>query len=186
VTAIASTPSGLPVMPLTSSSLDSAPSGQAQDLELLYPRGGEVFRTDEIINIKYAFSAAFKKKVKLSDLVELYLLDSNDFVIGFVAEINTTSSEFAWNPQELLHDAGLDTIASPAMPGKYRILLLARHLVPDKTIDGEARRGNTSTIDGDYTQFTNGNVVYTNTPDTETEKNVFATAVSASQFTLVR
>jgi hypothetical protein len=173
-----------PAVSPTSVPLGSTSSSRLGDLRLLYPRGGEVFKINEILSIKYFVGPALKKKLKSIDSLELYLLDSNDFLVGFIGEVQSASSEFDWNPQELMHSAGMDELASPPPPGTYRLLLSARHpFVPDTTVGGG--EGGDTPLDGDYQQFRGGYVMNTYTPDSAPEQ-LIASDVTDSPIELVK
>lgn len=155
------------------------------DFNLQTPNGGEVFSVSQSLRITYSISQSFRDKLKASDLTELYLLDTENVLVGYVGEVDVTANEFLWDPQKLLHNAGLTMLISPAPLGQYRILLLSRHPSEPTCIDCDFP---VDTWDGPSATFENGYLV-----DSETAKRYdanyrgfrpLATDVSASLFTL--
>ena len=96
------------------------------DLDLIYPDGNEMYRTDEAITIKYSISTDLRNKLGDKYAIELYLLNSDNVLIGYIGQVEASSSRFTWYPTELLHNGGLDMTSAPTPPGKYRILILTR------------------------------------------------------------
>ena len=47
--------------------------------------------------------------------------------MGHIGKVDVGYNKFFWNIENLIHDAGIDSIISPTPAGQYRILILSRH-----------------------------------------------------------
>lgn len=146
-------PSFLNGQPRPDNLQDSQPPGAEMDLDLTYPNGGEVLNLSNSVSIKYKVGSAFQSKISLTDKTEFYLLDERNTLVGYIGEFSASSSQFTWDPNQLIHNAGLDVITEPTPPGQYRVLIIVRPaLVPgcvycDPGVD---------TLDNPYTKFEGG------------------------------
>ncbi len=184
-------PSPPPAPPYQKSKLLTQAPEEPQDLitevdfNLVYPNGGEVFNLNQAIQVNYSISDSFRNKLSSSDLTELYLLDTNNVLVGYIGEININKSEFVWNPQQLEHNAGLTFLISPPPAGQYRILLLSRHPTEPWCTNCDLP---VDTLDGPYTFEKNGYLVNSETAKLYDSSYVgarpLASDVSASFFTI--
>ena len=154
------------------------------NLNLIYPNGGEIFNQNQLITIEYKIGKNFKNQTTSQDLIELYLLNSDNTLVGHIGKVDVGYNKFFWNIENLIHDAGIDSIISPTPAGQYRILILSRH--PFCT--SEKENCVEGTMDNRLTRYINGYLI-----NSETAKNfdsdykgdkLLASDVSASLFTI--
>jgi len=151
----------------------------APDIDLIYPNGGEVFSLNQPINISYKISSTFKQKLSATDKTEIYLLDSQNVLVGYIGDFDVNNTKFVFNPQQLFHNAGLDMTSGPTPPGQYRILLVVR---PAFKVECEACDSPVDTLDNPYIKYSNSKFIDIN--DQLIEIQPIASDVSASLFTI--
>ncbi len=114
------------------------PAGTQQtNLEVVYPSGGESLSLNSTVIIKYQISDAFKSQLGSNTITEMYLVDKNNVVIGYIGEVNTSLQTLNWKPTELRHWAGLDIITTAPKAGEYKILLVSRQKTPSANTGGD-------------------------------------------------
>lgn len=136
--------------------LPAKPPVVEADINLIYPDGSEILSLDNSVNITYKVSNDFKSKISSTDKTELYLLDSQNILVGYIGKFDVNSTQFVWNPKQLLHNGGLDSTSAPTPSGQYRILVLVRPAFKPKCTDCAA---GVDTLDNPYTKFENGYLI---------------------------
>lgn len=149
-----------------------------KSLDVIFPNGGESFDVNKSLTIRYKVGESFKKQLTALDRVELYLVDNKNSIVGFIGEVNKTSSEFNWNTRELFRNCGLDFCTDKTSPGQYRILLVARKGYDAGTIPKDL---GINTLDG--FKYSNGKILSSETNEVWREQPI-ASNISTSFFTL--
>lgn len=112
-------------------------TGQS-NLSILYPTGEETFQVTDAIGIKYIINSNFASQLTAQDTTELYLLDKNGAVVGFIGTIsNISQTTYSWTPINLSHWAGLDIVSKAPNTGDYKILFVSRKKTQIKNPQGD-------------------------------------------------
>ena len=148
------------------------------DINLTYPNGGEILNVNQSANINYKVGAPLKQKISATDKTELYLLNSNNILVGYIGKFDVNSTQFSWNPQQLIHNGGLDTTNAPTPAGQYRVLIVVRPPFKPKCTNCDA---GVDTLDNPYTSYSNGKLI---NGGQLVETQPIASDVSASSFTI--
>ena len=139
---------------------------------------------NQSVNVSYKVGAALKQKISSTDKTEIYLLNSQNVLVGYVGNFDVNGSQFVFNPQQLIHNGGLGTTSAPTPAGQYRVLIVARPPFKPGCINCDV---GVDTLDNPFTKFENGYFV-----NSEAAKNYgpgykggkpIASDVSASLFT---
>ena len=126
------------------------------DINLTYPNGGEVLSLDQSVNISYKVGVALKQKLSATDKTEMYLLNTQNALVGYIGKFDINSSQLVFNPQQLLHNGGMDWGSGPTPAGQYRILVVVRPAFKTKCVGcGPA----VDTLDNPYTSYSNGKLI---------------------------
>ena len=155
------------------------------DINLTYPNGGEILSLNNSVNITYKVSNAFKSKISPTDKTEFYLLNSQNVLVGYIGKFDVNSTQFVWNPQQLIHNGGLDTTSAPTPAGQYRVLVIVRPAFKPKCTNCDA---GVDTLVNPYTKFENGYLINSeavkNYGPSYTGDKPLASDFSASLFTI--
>jgi len=147
------------------------------DINLTYPNGGDVLSLSQSVNINYKVGAALKQKLSTTDKTEIYLLNSQNILVGYIGKFDVNSGQFVFNPQQLIHNGGLDTTSGSTPAGQYRVLVVVRPPFKPKCTNCDA---GVDTLDNPYTSYSNGKFI---NGGQLIETQPIASDVSASLFT---
>jgi hypothetical protein len=146
---------------------------QAQDIQIIAPNGGEVLNGSSPVTISYTLSDAFFASLDLNAVIEIYLLDKNNLLVGYIGDRDLTtgalirprvkSGSYTWNLEKTLRNAGLDMLPLSILSGEYRLLVLAK--IPTQP-QCEGCDFPIDTLDGPYSKYENGKIRFTNTKNT--------------------
>lgn len=89
------------------------------------------------VPIAYSVRSDFARQLSSQDTTELYLLDKNGVVEGFIGTVNPNQQTYSWKPANLAHWAGLDIITKAPNAGDYELLLVSRKKTLVKNPQGD-------------------------------------------------
>lgn len=90
------------------------------------PNEGEIFSANKTIDINYFIPENIAQNLKQNDVVELYLLDKEGQLTGYIDQVTPTSTNYQFDQGKLRHDGGLDFSIAGPKAGDYKIALLVR------------------------------------------------------------